>query len=116
MSSNQTSTQAIISADFWMVIADANYITNLRSLKGLSTKQKHKWKSHFYDEKGVRTRIVFDNDRLLAYDADMHKWRKLVSISSQHRWMDKQKDGGGMKISEINEATGESVVFCYGDP
>ena len=118
MNNEQTTTQVkptqVESADC-MIIPDSNYLKLLMDLKELNAKQRRKWKSHFFDEKGVRTRIRFDDSRIKAYNADSSKWCTLISISAYNR-MHKTNGQGVRRVQRICMKTGEVVLFEPGTP
>ena len=92
---------------FWMVIPDSHYMDLLLELKDLTAKQRRKWKRTFTDEKGVRTRIRFDGNHPVAYNADTSKWHPLSSISAQTR----RFKLGDYVIKRVCMDTGEVELF-----
>ena len=93
-----------------MTIPESNYLKLLMELKELNAKQRRKWKGHFYNGNGVRTRIRFDDNRIVAYDAKSSKWRTLISISAYNR-MHKTNGQEGLCIQRMCMKTGEVVLF-----
>ena len=84
-------------------------------LKELNAKQRRKWKAHFFDEKGVRTRIRFDDSRIVAYDSTKSGWFPLISISAYNR-MHETNGQEGLCIQRMCMKTGEVVLFEPGTP